>query len=62
MKQEIQKMFDNAVHIGHRTQKWNPRMKKFIHGEKNGIHIIDLEKTYDYLERALEFISKIPLL
>jgi small subunit ribosomal protein S2 len=58
MQKEIQKMFDNAVHIGHRTQKWNPRMKKYIYGEKNGIHVLNLEKTYECLEKALEFISK----
>lgn len=55
---EIQIMFKNAVHIGHRTQKWNPQMKKFIHGEKNGIHIINLEKTVQYLEKALDFLSR----
>ncbi len=55
---EIKKMFDCAVHVGHRTQKWNPRMKKFIYGERNGIHIINLEKTYEYLEKALAFLSK----
>jgi len=57
-KDEIKKMFDNAVHIGHRTQKWNPRMKRYIYGERNGIHIINLEKTYEMLEKALNFLSK----
>lgn len=51
-------MFDNAVHIGHRTHKWNPKMKKFIYAEHNGIHIINLEKTAAYLEKAFAFISK----
>lgn len=55
---EIKKMFDCAVHIGHRTQKWNPRMKKFIHGERNGVHIINLELTQEYLDKALAFLSK----
>lgn len=59
INQDIKAMFDSCVHIGHRTHKWNPRMKKFIHGEKNGIHIINLEKTAKYLEEALKFISKI---
>lgn len=58
-KQECQTMFENAVHIGHRAQKWNPQMKKFIYGERNGIHIINLEKTVEYLERALEFLAKL---
>lgn len=56
---EIQTMFDNAVHIGHRTHKWNPRMKRFIYGEKDGIHIINLEKTLSHLKKALEFLSKV---
>lgn len=57
-KEECQKMFENAVHVGHRTQKWNPKMKKFIYTERNGIHIINLEKTVEYLDKALEFLSK----
>jgi len=57
--QDIKTMFEHGVHIGHRTQKWNPRMKKFIFGEKNGVHLIDLEKSSDYLEKALAFLSKV---
>jgi len=57
--QDVKTMFENGVHIGHRTQKWNPKMKKFIFGEKNGIHLIDLEKTFDYLEKALTFLAKL---
>ena len=57
-KQEIQKMFESAVHIGHRTHKWNPRMRKFIYGERNNIHVINLEKTNEYLEKALMFLAK----
>lgn len=57
--QAVKKMFENAVHIGHRTQKWNPKMKKFIYSEKNGIHILDLEKTTEHLERAKEYLSKL---
>ncbi len=54
----IKEMFENVVHIGHRTHKWNPKMKKFIYGSKNEIHIIDLTKTVSYLEEALKFMSK----
>lgn len=57
-KNMVKSMFDNAVHIGHRTHKWNPKMKKFIYTEKNGIHIINLEKSVDYLEKALQFLAK----
>lgn len=56
---EIKKMFECAVHIGHRTQKWNPRMKRFIYGERNGIHIMNLEKTQEYLDKALAFFAKV---
>ncbi len=54
----IKEMFENAVHIGHRTQKWNPRMERFIFGERNGIHIINLEKTQECLEKALDFLGR----
>jgi small subunit ribosomal protein S2 len=53
-----QEMVDNAVHFGHRTQKWDPRMKRYLYGEKNGIHIFNLEKTAEMLEKALNFIGK----
>ncbi|MFA6991990.1 MAG: 30S ribosomal protein S2 [Candidatus Gracilibacteria bacterium] len=58
-KQDLKEMFDNAVHIGHRTHKWNPKMKKFIYGEVNGIHVIDLEKTAECLEKALDFLERL---
>jgi len=55
--QIYKEMFENAVHIGHRRQKWNPMMKKYIYGEKDGLHIINLESTYKLLENALNYIS-----
>jgi len=59
MEDKIYKeMVANAVHFGHRTQKWDPRMRKYLHGEKNGIHIFDLEKTVEMLNKALDFLSK----
>lgn len=57
-KVDIQEMLDAAVHFGHKTQKWNPKMKKYIYTSKNGVHIFDLEKTKDRLEKALDFIKK----
>ncbi|MBD3330304.1 30S ribosomal protein S2 [Candidatus Peregrinibacteria bacterium] len=51
-------LFQNFVHIGHRTQKWNPKMKKYLYGELDGYHIINLEKTIDLLDIALQFLSK----
>jgi len=56
-KNAIVEMFENGVHIGHRTQKWNPLMKKFLYGERSGVHIINLEKTAEYLDNALGFVS-----
>lgn len=55
----IKEMFDNYVHVGHRTHKWNPKMKKFIYTEKNGVHIINLEKTATLLEDALNYLKKV---
>lgn len=55
---DVQALFDHAVHIGHRSQKWNPKMKKYLYGEKGGIHIINLEKTLDCLNKALDFLNK----
>lgn len=59
MAQEIyQEMFDNAVHVGHRTQKWNPLMRNHICAEQNGLHIINLEHTVKLFESALNFLQK----
>ncbi len=55
----IKEMLDNAVHVGHRTQKWNPRMKKYLYGELSGHHIINLEKTVEFFDAALKFMSKL---
>jgi len=57
--QLIKEMFENAVHIGHRTAKWNPRMKKHLYGEQNGIHIINLEDTVAHFSEALNFMNKL---
>ena len=53
----IKDLLEAGVHFGHETKKWNPKMKKFIFGEKNGIYIIDLEKTKDAVIRACEFVK-----
>jgi small subunit ribosomal protein S2 len=54
----LKEMFDNAVHVGHRTQKWNPKMKKYLYGELSGLHVIDLAKTLECFNDALAFMSK----
>jgi small subunit ribosomal protein S2 len=53
----VVEMLKAGVHFGHRSSKWHPKMKEFIFGERAGIHIIDVEKTAEQLETALNFIS-----
>ena len=57
-KDQLQEMQDAAVQYGQKTQKWNPRMKQYLYGSKNGIHIIDLTKTQELLDKAKEFAKK----
>lgn len=49
---EMIELLEAGVHFGHQTQRWNPKMKKYIYGERNGIYIIDLRKTSDKLDEA----------
>lgn len=58
MQVNIKQLLEAGVHFGHQTQRWNPKMKKYIFGERNGIYIINLEITLACLERALEFLKK----
>jgi small subunit ribosomal protein S2 len=46
-----------GVHFGHQTRRWNPKMKEYIYGERNGIYIIDLQKTLKYFKEAAKFVS-----
>ena len=55
----IKQLLEAGVHFGHQTKRWNPKMKKFIFGQKIGIYIIDLEKTVECLERARIFLSEV---
>jgi small subunit ribosomal protein S2 len=52
----IQDLLDAGLHFGHQTKRWNPKMKRFIHGAKGGIYIIDLQKTLVHLKIAQEFL------
>ena len=52
----IQDLLDAGLHFGHQTKRWNPKMKRFIHGAKGGIYIIDLQKTIVQLKLAQEFL------
>jgi small subunit ribosomal protein S2 len=53
----LKEMAAHAVHFGHPTHKWNPKMKAYIYGNRYGIHIFDLKKTAKYLVKALEFLA-----
>jgi small subunit ribosomal protein S2 len=52
----IKQLLEAGVHFGHKTSRWNPKMKKFIFGERSGIYIIDLEKTEACLNKARDFL------
>jgi len=54
----IKQLLEAGVHLGHKTLRWNPKMKKFIFGEKNSIHIIDLTQTVVFFKTALAEIHK----
>jgi len=49
-------LLEAGVHFGHQTRRWNPKMKKFIFSERNGIHIIDLQQTVERIEQACSFV------
>jgi len=55
----IKKLLEAGVHFGHQTKRWNPKMKKFIFGQRSGIYIIDLEKTVDHLAKARDFVYEV---
>lgn len=56
---EIQELLEAGVHFGHQTRRWNPKMRRFIFAERNGIYIIDLEKTVKQLQRAQELMREV---
>jgi small subunit ribosomal protein S2 len=51
-------LLEAGAHFGHQTEKWNPKMKKYVYGEKNGIYIIDLAKTIPLAKNAYDFLKK----
>ncbi len=55
----VRALLETGAHFGHQTRRWNPRMRDFIFGERDGIHIIDLDQTVPRLEVALEFLREI---
>jgi small subunit ribosomal protein S2 len=52
----MRQLLEAGVHFGHQTRRWNPKMKRFIHGERNGIYIIDLEQTLERIAESYTFV------
>lgn len=53
----MKEFLEAGVHFGHQTRRWNPKMKEYIYGERNGIYIIDLQKTLKLFKEAAKFVS-----
>jgi len=54
----MQALLDAGAHFGHQTHRWNPKMKPYIFGDRNGVHIIDLSQTVPLFARALDFVGE----
>ncbi|NHD17238.1 MULTISPECIES: 30S ribosomal protein S2 [Actinopolyspora] len=54
----MKQLLDSGVHFGHQTRRWNPKMKRYIFTERNGIYIIDLQKTLSYIDGAYDFVKQ----
>ena len=57
----MKQLLEAGVHFGHQTRRWNPKMKKFIFTERNGIYIIDLQKTVKKIEEAYFFVRDVAM-
>jgi len=55
----IKQLLEAGVHFGHQTRRWNPKMKPFIFGKRNGVHIIDLQKTLPLFKEAVDFLTQL---
>ena len=55
----MKQLLEAGVHFGHQTRRWNPKMRPYIYGERNGIHIIDLRQTVTQIAEAAEFVKNI---
>jgi len=54
----IRQLLDAGVHFGHQTRRWNPKVKRFILTERSGIHIIDLQQSLAYIDKAYDFVKE----
>lgn len=52
----MKQLLEAGVHFGHQTRRWDPRMRRFIHGERSGIYIIDLKQTLEQIESSYTFV------
>ena len=57
----MKQLLEAGVHFGHQTRRWNPKMRPYIYGERNGIHIIDLRQTVSQVAAAIEFVKQIAI-
>jgi ribosomal protein S2 len=55
----MKELLEAGVHFGHQTKRWNPKMKQYIFGERNGIYIIDLQKTLRLFKEATQFVAEL---
>ena len=53
----MRELLDSGVHFGHQTRRWNPKMKRFIFTERNGIYIIDIQQSLALIDQAYEFVK-----
>ena len=56
---KMKEMLEAGVHFGHQTRRWNPKMKRYIFGKRNGIYIIDLQKSLGLYQEAAEFVREL---
>ncbi len=57
----MKQLLEAGVHFGHQTRRWNPKMAEYIYTERNGIHIIDLQKTVKLIEKAYDFVRELAM-
>ena len=55
----MRELLDSGVHFGHQTRRWNPKMKRFIFTERNGIYIIDIQQSLGLIDKAYEFVKDV---
>ena len=55
----VRELLEAGVHFGHQTRRWNPRMKPFLFGERNGVHIVDLDQTLPRFQEGLDFVREV---